>query len=59
MVTGCAARSTAPVLKAVWRRLCEPQAQRQFLLLFELVGHNGWKPAGHQLDAPPLGDGRG
>ena len=41
-----AARTTAALLKAVWRRLCEPPAQRQFLLLFELVGHNGWQPDG-------------
>ncbi|MFD8000429.1 TetR/AcrR family transcriptional regulator [Streptomyces mirabilis] len=41
-----AAGSTAELLRAVWRRLCKPQEQRQFLLLFELVGHHGWKPAG-------------
>ncbi|MDF3141534.1 MULTISPECIES: TetR/AcrR family transcriptional regulator [unclassified Streptomyces] len=38
------ARSTADLVKAVWKRLCEPKQQRQFLLLFELVGHHGWKP---------------
>lgn len=43
-----AARSTARLLEVVWRRLCEPQAQRQFLLLFELVGHNGWQPDGER-----------
>ncbi|MFJ8539244.1 TetR/AcrR family transcriptional regulator [Streptomyces sp. NPDC093591] len=39
------ARSTAELVKAGWKRLCEPKQQRQFLLLFELVGHHGWKPA--------------
>lgn len=38
------ASSTADLVKAVWRRLCEPREQRQFLLLFEMVGHRGWKP---------------
>ncbi|MEE1836470.1 TetR/AcrR family transcriptional regulator [Streptomyces sp. SP17KL33] len=38
------APSTAALVKATWIRLCEPQEQRQFLLLFELVGHHGWKP---------------
>ncbi|GGV81039.1 hypothetical protein GCM10015535_20180 [Streptomyces gelaticus] len=37
------ARSAAELLRAVWRRLCEPQEQRQFLLLFEFVGHHGEK----------------
>ncbi|MGW1786036.1 TetR/AcrR family transcriptional regulator [Streptomyces sp. NPDC002143] len=41
-----AAGSTAELVRAAWRRLCEPQEQRQFLLLFELVGHHGWKPEG-------------
>ncbi|MFE7113055.1 TetR/AcrR family transcriptional regulator [Streptomyces sp. NPDC057575] len=35
------AHSTAELVKALWRRLCEPQEQRQFLLLFEFVGHHG------------------
>ncbi|MFF9572574.1 TetR/AcrR family transcriptional regulator [Streptomyces sp. NPDC014685] len=35
------ARSTAELVRAVWRRLCEPREQRQFLLLFEFVGHHG------------------
>ncbi|MGY3678966.1 TetR/AcrR family transcriptional regulator [Streptomyces sp. TE33382] len=35
------ARSTAELVGVVWRRLCEPQEQRQFLLLFEFVGHHG------------------
>lgn len=43
-----AARSTAELVKAVWRRLCEPQEQRQFLLMFELVGNHGWKPGGER-----------
>ncbi|MEU6230642.1 TetR/AcrR family transcriptional regulator [Streptomyces sp. NPDC047042] len=38
------ARSTAELLKALWRRLCEPRQQRQFLLLFELVGQHRSKP---------------
>ncbi|MER5221011.1 TetR/AcrR family transcriptional regulator [Streptomyces flaveus] len=41
-----AARSSAELVRAVWQRLCQPQEQRQFLLLFELVGNNGWKPDG-------------
>lgn len=41
-----AARSSSDLVMAVWQRLCEPREQRQFLLLFELVGHNGWKPDG-------------
>lgn len=49
-----AARTTAELVKALWRRLCEPQEQRQFLLLFELVGHNGWKPEGDGDLAPSL-----
>lgn len=48
------ARTTAALIKAVWRRLCEPREQRQFLLLFELVGHNGWKPEGDADLAQPL-----
>lgn len=43
-----AARPTAEMVKAVWRRLCEPRQQRQFLLLFEIAGHHGWRPAGGQ-----------
>ncbi|MFI8438275.1 TetR/AcrR family transcriptional regulator [Streptomyces sp. NPDC079020] len=35
------AHSTAELVRALWRRLCEPQEQRQFLLLFEFVGHHG------------------
>ncbi|MEU1520135.1 TetR/AcrR family transcriptional regulator [Streptomyces sp. NPDC005811] len=29
------ARSTAALVRAVWKKLCEPQQQRRFLLLFE------------------------
>lgn len=32
-------------IRAVWRRLCEPKEQRQFLLLFELVGQYGRSPS--------------
>ncbi|MET9659057.1 TetR/AcrR family transcriptional regulator [Streptomyces sp. NPDC006510] len=35
------AHSTAELVRALWRRLCEPQEQRQFRLLFEFVGHHG------------------
>ncbi|WP_369172840.1 TetR/AcrR family transcriptional regulator [Streptomyces sp. R28] len=42
------AHSTAELVKTVWKQLCEPKQQRQFLLLFELVGHHGWKPDGHR-----------
>ncbi|MCG7205092.1 TetR/AcrR family transcriptional regulator [Streptomyces arenae] len=38
-----AARSMAELIRAVWRRLCEPREQRQFLLLFEIVGHHSWE----------------
>jgi AcrR family transcriptional regulator len=32
------ARSASELLRATWIRLCEPAEQRQFVLLFELVG---------------------
>jgi AcrR family transcriptional regulator len=41
-----AARSTAESLRVVWRRLCEPAEQRQFLLLFELVDYHSRKTGG-------------
>ncbi|KQV94557.1 MULTISPECIES: TetR/AcrR family transcriptional regulator [unclassified Streptomyces] len=37
------AGSTAQLVRIAWRRLCEPREQRQFLLLFELVGGKGWQ----------------
>ncbi|MER6162867.1 TetR/AcrR family transcriptional regulator [Streptomyces sp. NPDC001868] len=48
------ARSTAELVKAVWQRLCEPHEQRQFLLLFELVGRHGWKPEGDRDLVRPI-----
>ncbi|MDI9976763.1 TetR/AcrR family transcriptional regulator [Rhodococcus sp. IEGM 1307] len=39
-----AADSTAAFVRIVWRRLCEPREQRQFVLLFELVGRTGREP---------------
>jgi AcrR family transcriptional regulator len=41
-----AARSTTESIRSVWRQLCEPSEQRQFLLLFELVDYNSWKADG-------------
>lgn len=38
------AESTADFLQAAWRRLCEPRQQRQFILLFELVGRTAREP---------------
>ena len=32
------ARPASALLRATWKRLCEPAEQRQFVLLFELVG---------------------
>ncbi|MFD5254121.1 TetR/AcrR family transcriptional regulator [Streptomyces bobili] len=49
-----AADSAAELVKALWPRLCEPREQRQFLLLFEMVGHNGWKPEGDRGSARSL-----
>ncbi|MFI8814639.1 MULTISPECIES: TetR/AcrR family transcriptional regulator [unclassified Streptomyces] len=37
------AHSTAELVRAIWLRLCEPRGQRQFLLLFEVVGRHGEK----------------
>ncbi|MFD9426573.1 MULTISPECIES: TetR/AcrR family transcriptional regulator [unclassified Streptomyces] len=37
------AHSTAELVRAIWHQLCEPQGQRQFLLLFEFVGRHGEK----------------
>ena len=39
-----AADSTAAFVRIVWRRLCEPREQRQFVLLFELVGRTAREP---------------
>ncbi|MDV7089887.1 TetR/AcrR family transcriptional regulator [Rhodococcus opacus] len=39
-----AADSTAAFVRIVWRRLCEPREQRQFVLLFELVGRTARDP---------------
>ncbi|QSE95284.1 TetR/AcrR family transcriptional regulator [Rhodococcus pseudokoreensis] len=39
-----AAKSTPEFLRTVWRRLCEPEEQRQFVLLFELVGRAAREP---------------
>ncbi|MEV4232272.1 hypothetical protein AB0J81_35435 [Streptomyces bobili] len=49
-----AADSAAELVKALWPRLCEPQEQRQFFLLFEMVGYNGWKPEGDRVSARSL-----
>ncbi|WP_241031405.1 TetR/AcrR family transcriptional regulator [Rhodococcus koreensis] len=38
------AESASGFLRAAWRWLCEPQEQRQFVLLFELVGRTGRQP---------------
>lgn len=38
------AGSAAELLRIAWRRLCEPKEQRQFLLLFELIGSKGLRP---------------
>jgi AcrR family transcriptional regulator len=39
-----AAHSVAELLTKLWRRLCEPRQQRQFLLLFELVAREAREP---------------
>jgi AcrR family transcriptional regulator len=41
-----AARSTFELGQRLWRRLCKPREQRQFVLLFELVGRAAREP-GH------------
>ncbi|AEF38697.1 TetR/AcrR family transcriptional regulator [Hoyosella subflava] len=46
------AESTAELVVRMWDLLCEPKEQRQFLLLFELVGR---QPRGGQGD-PALAD---
>ncbi|MFF2088850.1 TetR/AcrR family transcriptional regulator [Nocardia sp. NPDC058176] len=38
------AESTSEFVRTAWRLLCEPREQRQFLLLFELVGRTGREP---------------
>jgi AcrR family transcriptional regulator len=51
------AGSTAELLRITWRRLCEPKAQRQFLLLFEIVAGRGWQSGdGGELTRPMLDD---
>jgi AcrR family transcriptional regulator len=51
------AGSTAELLRITWRRLCEPKAQRQFLLLFEIVAGKGWQSdGGGELTRPMLDD---
>jgi AcrR family transcriptional regulator len=42
------AESTAELVTSLWQLLCEPKEQRQFLLLFELIGR---RPARGQADA--------
>ncbi|WP_203335722.1 TetR/AcrR family transcriptional regulator [Nocardioides limicola] len=39
------AESTAELVTSLWQLLCEPKEQRQFVLLFELIGR---RPAGGQ-----------
>ncbi|CDQ46363.1 TetR/AcrR family transcriptional regulator [Mycolicibacterium neoaurum] len=51
------AGSTAQLLRITWRRLCEPKAQRQFLLLFEIVAGKGWQSSdASELRRPILDD---
>ncbi|OAH16391.1 TetR/AcrR family transcriptional regulator [Streptomyces jeddahensis] len=51
------AGSTAQLLRITWRRLCEPKAQRQFLLMFEIVAGKGWQSEdGGELTQPMLDD---
>ncbi|MFF7790617.1 TetR family transcriptional regulator [Streptomyces sp. NPDC007991] len=51
------AGSTAELLRITWRRLCEPKAQRQFLLMFEIVAGKAWQSDdGGQLTQPMLDD---
>ncbi|MFF7945138.1 TetR/AcrR family transcriptional regulator [Nocardia gamkensis] len=51
------AGSTAQLLRTTWRRLCEPKAQRQFLLMFEIVAGKAWQSGdGDDLTRPMLDD---
>lgn len=51
------ATSAAELVRMVWTRLCEPTEQRQFVLLFQLVGRVARVPAEAQALAPSIVDG--
>ncbi|APE33935.1 TetR family transcriptional regulator [Nocardia mangyaensis] len=50
------ASSSAELVRMVWTRLCEPREQRQFILLFQLVGRAARRPADAQALAPSIVD---
>ncbi|MBC7300561.1 MAG: TetR/AcrR family transcriptional regulator [Nocardia sp.] len=51
-----AATSAAELVRRVWVRLCEPKEQRQFILLFQLVGRVARVPADAAALAPSIVD---
>ncbi|MEV0544792.1 TetR/AcrR family transcriptional regulator [Nocardia salmonicida] len=50
------ATSAAELVRMVWTRLCEPKEQRQFILLFQLVGRVARVPAEAEALAPSFVD---